>query len=86
MNAPLTDDDAALLRRYRRGDAAAFNAAIGRVERSTALLASFEALDSPNTSAWLMASETYVRLGDIGSANRAILCATDGQVGCWPAG
>ncbi len=26
MNAPLTDDDAALLRRYRRGDAAAFNA------------------------------------------------------------
>ncbi len=25
MNAPLTDDDAALLRRYRRGDAAAFN-------------------------------------------------------------
>jgi RNA polymerase sigma factor (sigma-70 family) len=26
VNAPLTDDDAALLRRYRRGDAAAFNA------------------------------------------------------------
>jgi hypothetical protein len=67
-------------------DAAAFNAAIGRVERSTGLLASFEALDSPNTSAWQVAKETYVRLGDIGSADRATLCATAGQVGCWPAG
>ncbi len=69
-------------------DAAAFNVAIrpSRVERSTGLLASFEALDSPNTSAWQVAAETYVRLGDIGSADRAALCATDGQVGCWPAG
>lgn len=66
--------------------AAAFNAVIGRVERSTELLASFEALDSPNTSAWQVAAETYVGLGDIGSADRAALCSTDGQVGCWPAG
>lgn len=67
-------------------DAAAFNAAIGRVERSRELLASFEALESPNTSAWQVAKETYVRLGDIGSADRATLCATAGQVGCWPDG
>jgi len=56
----------------------------GRAIRAYKLLETFEALRSPNTRAWQTVREIHEMLGNADQQERARLCATDGQNGCWP--
>lgn len=67
-------------------DAALVLADMGRQDKALRLIDSFELLGSPNTSAWKTAMGVYLASGNEIAAERARLCATVGQEGCWEEG
>ena len=67
-------------------DAALVLADMGRQDKALRLIDSFELLRSPNTSAWKTAMGVYLASGNEIAAERARLCATVGQEGCWEEG
>jgi predicted Zn-dependent protease len=67
-------------------EAAEFFAQTGRPQRAYQLIADFETLRSPNTGAWQTVREIHAILGNEDQEERARLCATQGQSGCWTAG
>jgi len=74
-------------------DAASFNAAIGRTDRSTELLMEFESIRSLNDDAWMGVWEIYVSLGNLEAAERAYACGPGlggtpevRYAACWPDG
>ncbi|MBT7124699.1 MAG: hypothetical protein HN899_06010, partial [Gemmatimonadales bacterium] len=67
-------------------DAALVQADMGRQDKALQLIDSFELLRSPNTSAWKTVMEVHLAAGNEIAAERARLCATVGQEGCWEEG
>lgn len=64
-------------------DAASVLAEMGRQDKTLQLVDSFELLRSPNTSAWKTVMDIRLAAGNETEAERARLCATVGQEGCW---
>jgi hypothetical protein len=67
-------------------DVALVLADIGRQDKALQLIDSFESLRSPNTSAWRTVMEVHLAVGNEIAAERARLCSTGGQEGCWEEG
>jgi hypothetical protein len=67
-------------------DVALVLADIGRQDKALQLIDSFESLRSPNTSAWRTVMEVHHAVGNEIAAERARLCSTGGQEGCWEEG